>query len=323
MTGTSESAAGRPALNPFLLPNWEHSPMRPLCPWTYPWHEDFYVSIDNADEAFADFRRGMGDVTNLDVDGRLVLVSGESGCGKTALTNRCAHWLRETLRERGTRGEIIDLTREGVSAQRRTVDEHLRIVSGRLCDELILRHPDLFSAEAKTDLRESRDDPNRFYPYLSGALNQAVVVMVLLPPIDTVVGEVLAYAGLARRNLVFFAESAYLDAQQIRQVERSPAAGTPPVVLRVGALNPGDVRRFVEDRLTRHKDSGRYPRISDETIASIAGPLRSVGMLQRILCGVYEDRARRAVGYEDTDMVNYQEVLEFMVKDLIGPRASG
>lgn len=300
-------------INPFLVPGWEESPLRPLCPWQHAEHADYYVDINHTAQAFADFVGHMTNPAGLIEDGRLVVVTGESGCGKTALINRCAGWMVQVMAERSLNGVVVDLTREGGRGQRRSIGERMGVVCARLLDEL--RHRRLLTADAVADLKDNWDRPDRVYPNLGSYLDDDVVLLVLLPPVDELVAEVIEYAGLARRRLLFFVESAYLDEDQVRQVQHSQHV--PPVALQVGPLNPGDVRRFIEDRLRRHAADGRYPTIRQDTMDRAAGPLRSIAMLQRILSGVYEDRRRRAVNYGTADWVSYEDITEFFFEQFL------
>jgi hypothetical protein len=311
--GPSTDGADHVEINPFLLPGWEESPLRPLCPWQHAEHAAYYVDVNHTQDAFLEFVHHMANPAGLVDDGRLVVVTGESGCGKTALINRCASWTIDALDARSLRGIVVDLTREGGQGQRRTIPERMGIVCARLLDEL--RHRRLLSVDVIADLKESWDQPDRVYPNLGNYLDDGLVLVVLLPPVDELVAEVIDYAGFARRRLLFFVESSYLDQDQVRQVQRSQHI--PPVALRVGPLNPGDVRRFIEDRLGRHADNGRYPRISEDTMHRAAGPLRSIAMLQRILSGVYEDRLRRSVNYTGQDWVSYENITEFFFEEFL------
>ncbi|MFD4668677.1 hypothetical protein ACFWNN_03025 [Lentzea sp. NPDC058450] len=288
-----------PAINPFLIPGWEESPLRPLCPWRYQAHDELYVDVNHTLAAFQEYTRRMAASENLREDGRLVLVTGESGCGKTALINRCAHWTRDRLAEGGLRGVVVDLTRDG---SRQSVEERMALVAARLLDELT--HTGLIPRDDLALLDSAR--PSRLYAGLGNALPGDVVLIVLLPPAEEVEQEVVAYAGLARRKLLFFAESSYLGHAQVLRVRDS--SPVPPITLTVGPLNQGDVRRFIEDRLARHQGRGHYPRISTDTMDRAAGPLKSIAMLQRILSEVYDERGRQNSGYTDRDWVTYEDI---------------
>lgn len=141
MTEPPELPSGRPLVNPFRVRGWEGSPRRALSPWSHPAHEDYYVAVGKTHEAFEEFKRRMSNVAGLQRDGCLVLVMGDSGCGKTALVNRCAAWVKNTLEPHKIRGVIIDLMEDrGASSRSQSTDERIRHVCGRLIDEL--KHKD-------------------------------------------------------------------------------------------------------------------------------------------------------------------------------------
>lgn len=155
------------------------------------------------------------------------------------------------------------------------------------------------------------------YPYLGGTLDDTIVLIILLPPSDDLVEEVIRYAGLARRKLLFFVESSYLDARQAQQVERSQHA-RPPIVLKVDVLDSDGVRLYITERLSRHAENGTYPRMSQGTIRRLAaGPPRPIAFLQSILSGVYEERRRKVPKrYNENHSVSYRDIMEFVFRNV-------
>ncbi|PPK67615.1 hypothetical protein V5P93_005358 [Actinokineospora auranticolor] len=293
-------------VNPFLLPGWESSPLRPLCPWERPEDEGYYVPINHTAEAYEEFTAQMGALRWLDSGGRLTLVTGDSGCGKTSLVNRCVGWLLRALQERYQRGVVVDLSLGPKTRQ--SVDERMAGVCALLFDRLLQEK--VLDGERAAALRERLAQPERFYRYLAGELPDEVVLVVLLPATD-LVDEVVSYAHLAGRKTLFFTESSYLDERHAHLVRQGTAkVPIPPVALRVGSLRTGDVARFAADRLGRH-DRGHFPTMSATTVRSMAGPLRSIAMLQRVLSGVYEDRKNRGDRYSDTDEITFADITEY------------
>src|SRR5262249_3254953 len=88
-----------------------------LCPWQEPSHNDLYVPVDHPDAAFRDFK---GLVSNYQPGTPLVvIVSGETGCGKSALLHRCAFHLKNASPTLGSSAAIaiVDLTSEGIASE--------------------------------------------------------------------------------------------------------------------------------------------------------------------------------------------------------------
>jgi energy-coupling factor transporter ATP-binding protein EcfA2 len=292
------------SINPFHLPDSLRT--QPLCPWEHTSHHDFYVDVDNAKQAFDEFVQAMGDLALFLNHGRLVLVTGESGCGKTALVNRCVHWMVRELAARDLKAEVIDLTRSLLGRPALSVEDRV----GAVCDELFgeLRDRDALKRDAAKELEPDRNQPHRIYPRMPVALVDGRVLIILLPTPDELKNEVLRYGGLARGKMLFLAESALLDDHDVEDVLRAQRDWVPPITLSVGALRPGDVRRFVSDRLGRHSDQGSYPRMEEEAMDSLASLLRSVAQLQHILSRTYDARRASDLPYDEDCYVTEDEV---------------
>lgn len=308
----------KPWFNPFPLPGWQRTPMRPLCPWKNSRHRDFYVRVDDADFQFEDFTLQMGDLSALLTEGRLVLVTGESGCGKTALVHRCADWvIQEVDRQRenrelgpSARGLVLDLTGCLPDGPAQSIEDR----AAHVCDELFGRLVDneALRPQAVEQLNPDRDTPRRIYPRLGAALAEDLVLVVLLPTPGELAAEVVQYArAFAGPKVLFVAESDMLDAEEVADIVRQLEAWVPPLTLHVGALQEGDARRFVDDRLQRHSKVGGYPRMSDEAVEFLAGWAKSVAQLQRTLHGTYESRRGRGLSCGEGDVVTVDDIIAF------------
>jgi energy-coupling factor transporter ATP-binding protein EcfA2 len=295
----------RPRINPFHLSGW--SPMRPLCPWRESGHRDYYVPVDSTEKAFEEFVREMGDLTTLLRDGQLVLAIGDSGCGKSALINRCADWVITRLAEHGTRGEVVDLTVTLTGRPRGTIDERMSFV----CDQLFveLKRQQVLLPDAFEGLEADRGRPDRIYPNLPEALRGQPVLVILLPKSE-LANEVVRYATLVHGRVLFLVESEDLDATDVRDIVYELEQWVPPIILAVGGLEPGDIRRFASDRLARHAAMGVYPGMSEETMELLTNMLRSVGELQRAFHGTYEDK-RRGAEYDEHSSVTFPDIVQF------------
>ncbi|MFD0200941.1 MULTISPECIES: ATP-binding protein [Saccharothrix] len=300
-----------PRVNPFPLPGWEATPMRPLRPWHRQAHRDYYVPVDGTEAAFEHFRHTMGDLAVMLEYGRLALVTGESGCGKTALVNRCADWVVGELERRGMRGVVLDLTGCLPTDRELSIDERTAEVCDRMFD-LLVDHGAL-RQDSEDRLASVRDVPSRVFPRLGRALRDEVALVLLLPSPNELVGEVIRYARtLNSAKVLFLTESAYLGTDEVADVVRQLETWVPPISLHVGPLDPGDAQRFAEDRLTRHAGTGTYPRLSDDAIKLVEKHCQSVAMLQRFLHGTYEHKRGTGLGYTETDLVTVEDIRAFL-----------
>lgn len=290
--------------------------MVPLCPWQEVEHKEYYVPVGNTKAAFDEFTREMDDSTNLQRGGHLVLVTGESGCGKSALVNRCAWHAREKLPEQGLNGVVVDLRSILNGRPQLSVEERLAVV----CDQLFveLKSRGALRKDALDDLEGDRTLPDRIYPNLPDALQQNTALVVLLPTSD-LPDEVIRYGNLARRKIFFMIEYALLDskvADDVINIVKAMEQWAPPITLRVSDLKPGDARRFAEDRLRRHSGMGIYPRMSRKTMDSLAHLLRSVGQLQSALHGTYDARLRNGLRYDENSFVTYKDIAGYILNEL-------
>ncbi|NUT46603.1 MAG: ATP-binding protein [Saccharothrix sp.] len=308
-----------PRVNPFPLPGWESTPMRPLSPWHRPAHRAYYVPVDGSERAFRKFRDEMGDLTGLLEYGRLVLVTGESGCGKTALVNRCADWVVGELAALGLRGVVLDLTGCLPTDQEWSIDRRTAEVCDRMFD-LLLDHEAL-RPESEGRLSADREVPRRVFPRLGRALHDDLALVVLLPSPNELVDEVIRYARtLNSAKVLFLAETAYLSTDEVADLVRQLESWVPPITLHLGPLDPGDAERFTKDRLARHAEAGSYPRMSDDAMELVAKLCQTVAMLQRYLHGTYEHRLDSGLGYTEADRVTVEDIRAFLnAKSRNGP----
>ncbi|GAB3139387.1 hypothetical protein GCM10027290_08490 [Micromonospora sonneratiae] len=299
-------------VNPFAVPGLKR-PDDPLNPVREKEHTHYYVDVDNTAEAFDIFKAELSDPTSLVTDGRLVIVAGPEQCGKSALVNRCAHWVRERLMEVHHAAAVIDLTR--VVELTETQAERRRSV----CRTLINR---LWQTGAVTDqqLLDFRAEPDDAYPYLAGAVQERFVAIVLLPPSGELARELVQYARDAQAKILFFGESSYTSYVETAWPELERAGTAPPIYLTVGSLTKRDAGRFADDRLRRSPHGPKLPPVKPDTLDLVTEkrPM-SIGELQTLLYGLYEE-LRREPGL--TDEVTYQYISEFYLRKakLLGNR---
>ncbi|TDC01212.1 hypothetical protein E1091_03280 [Micromonospora fluostatini] len=245
-------------------------PLNPL------WHEehlDFYVPVDNTEESFTTCQKRFEDLADLHRQGRLVLVSGERGCGKTALINRCAYWLHGRLRADGLGVEVVDLTQEASDSA--TVRERLSKVSEALVDKL-----DLLALLRGDRIYDKRTDPDGTYRNLPGYLEPDQWLIVLLPTVE-LVEELRYYDARAPQRTVFFAEAP--SAVGVQHVSGRT------LHLRVDAFEHEHASLFAADRLGR-MPAGAVPPLAPEALDEfIQGDRKTtIREMQWLLFGVYE-----------------------------------
>jgi hypothetical protein len=290
-------------INPFCLPD---SPGKLLCPWMYPSHRELYVDLDNSKQAFEEFVHAMGSPTTLSDYGRLALVTGDSGCGKSALVHRCVDWVVEELKRNGLPSMPVDLTRVLHGRPQMEIEKRL----SRACDSLFTRllKQHVLKTEDAEYLRPDRDDPDRVYPLIPEALVDNRVLIVLLPSPGDLVNEVIRYAALVEPRMLFVVESALFEERNVYEIRNSPGALIQPITMSVGELQPGDAKAFIKDRLTRHSDRGIYPGMTEETMEAVARLLQSVAQLQRALSGTYGTLLHSGQRYDKNSFVTVDDV---------------
>ncbi|MEU5692267.1 hypothetical protein [Actinosynnema sp. NPDC020468] len=281
-------------INPFTVAGFD-SPMQPLCPFRHE-HDDLYVGVDDSERQYERFRRHLGDLSSLRSDGRIALVTGDTGCGKSALVNRCAAWVVRKLTALGVTANVVDATTALAAARPSSPAERLAAVTDHLFDAL--RHLDVLEPTTLAEFELNRTNPMRVYRNLYRYLRPDHALVVLLPSPGVRWDEVVTYADLRQGNVLFVAESDALGEKDVARIANAVERHTRLVDLRVGALKPGDVRAFVADRFGRHR-AGRFPALADAVPEWADSLALTVGQLQRILHSTYEHLLDQDTDYGD------------------------
>ena len=292
-------------MNPYLVPGMEGRPLAPLCPFQVDEHEDYYVPVDHCQQAFEEFQELIGDVA---AQGGLVVTTGQRGCGKTSLINRCANWLSGQL----DKAQIISLVDE--SSPTDPIEYRLRHVFSCVLDDV--RSRQLLDADQLKGLEDRTDNLELGYRQLSSLLDPGTVLIILLPHSEDLTKEIAHYARFTRPRLVFFAESSYPDNVDRRWKDIAEACRVTPLLLRVGPLSEGDGWRFARARQERselHPDAGVYRRVSEETMQRVTALPMSIGQLQNLLHGVYEEQ-RRDPPADDALELSYEEITDYFFR---------
>lgn len=284
---SEEQAAEPKDPNPYHVPGMR-SRIGPLCPYTHPEHENFYVPVDHTEKAFEVFKKALGDDPSaLRAEGRLTVALGWDGCGKTSLLNRCANWVKAELRQGCHIVSLVDAARD---SDPREVRENR--VFKLLVHELFAR--DLIDPKQREDLTEALDKGDLDFGYFYASryvLKPKNVVLVVLLPRTEIPLEVESYAKRAYPNLVFLAESRKVEAvgSYWPRIESAHDSST-PIRLEVGTLAQGDGWAFVQARKGDRTDAPDYPYVSEETIRRVTVARKlSIGELHKLLYGTYQE----------------------------------
>ncbi|GAA3039508.1 ATP-binding protein [Actinokineospora globicatena] len=296
----------RPPFNPFVPPQRHVSrAMVSLRPVDDPEHEEHYVDVCGSARAYERLTTWPDVVEDILTTGGYVLAFGESGCGKTALVNRCANWVRDALREAlGAKVIVVDLRRHALALESSSVAKRI----GWACAKLVkvLRDEDALVDPDAPELKSG--DPDLILPELDSLLDPSLALVVLLPDHLDLVREVHVYAsGMLSPRVLYLAESALLTDAHVRKIELELEDTRPPIVLRLRTLTRADVARFVGDRLDRHRAAGPYPGIDDTAVAELVAT-KSVKTLQRTLLGTFEMLRREAVNYSEAYAVTVDDL---------------
>jgi energy-coupling factor transporter ATP-binding protein EcfA2 len=305
--------------NPFSVPGLRGESMRPLLPWRHRDHEGYYLAVDHtqrAYELFCDFLSDPeGDLTD---GGRLVVVAGERGCGKSSVINRCVNYVVENMI--GAECEVVDLTTSTPMdfGGELPVPERMDTYLDRLADEALTKLHEKYEI-----IEESSGAPvpaQSAYAKVSRQLGTVpAVAVVILPPFEDAVAStsgpsgapnryhpVKHYMGFREPRIIFFAES--LNAPEVLRwhdqlggAEREDA-----LVIEVGPLKGDDGWTFVDGRVRKCAHPG-VPAAARQTMREVLndhGPM-SLSRLQKACFDLWEEALDSAdvdeIGKHDFD----------------------
>ncbi|WP_410614209.1 hypothetical protein [Amycolatopsis sp. lyj-109] len=316
-------------VNPFVIPGREDAPRSVLCPWREPDHAGLYVEIDNYAPAFQQFKDQFASPQLLKEACRLALVGGESGCGKSALRNMCAHWLEEELGKVGLQGKIFDLAKE-VDALNQGLDGaviDIKARMGRVCSGLVkkLAAGDFIEGSARDDLLgPAAGAPHEVYAELAAAMadkDREDVVPILLLPASDMRAEVERYLQMPGSRIVFFAE-AVMSTNELSRIGAGQTTDMPPATVSVGTLSPADVELFIATRTEQRKRDCDFPSLHKELVEYLAAwPNTTVAALQGHLTGVYDHARRTFTNYTNDTTITKDDMTDYTMNWINNMRA--
>ncbi|MEU8238101.1 hypothetical protein AB0C07_07650 [Actinoplanes missouriensis] len=280
--------------NPFAIPG-QRDPRKPLNPVEDSQHDELFIDVDSAKEAFEEFQSILDTDHAFDRGGAMAIAVADKQFGKTALLNRCAYWMKREIGARAkaarsrTTAHIIDLRfLEGELPAALTAPERVNTVCHHLMKKL---HGGRHLAEAWQD--EGQREARLVLPYLAELLVRDTVLIVMLPRTDDVIDELLSYANLVPKRVVMLAETSYVGRLE-EYSSRLKRTATVPVLLRLGTLRPEDGEKFYNKRRERHASDRSIAEATPEDLRwLVTVKPTSVGELQQLLYGLYDDVRRR------------------------------
>lgn len=302
-------------MNPFLVPQRPVGDFRPLCPWRHDEHERYYVPVDNTAQAFEQFKEHFSTSGTHSDSGRVLLVSGHQGCGKTALLHRCANWLQASLHaENATRLHIINLGADDSTAGMDT-ESRVRQVFSLVLDQIEL-NPGLLEDDELTKVRTKEENPPSGYAFLSKfLLAKPAALAVILPEIE-LVGELKRYGSLVQPRITFFCESSYEEVEKYVRDTLGTGRPTAVIQLSVGLLGVDDGWNFVDSRIRALGTAfPTIPSITQDTMRRVMETRMSEGgrvtiRELQLACMKVFDTALAA----SSQTVEYQDFLEYYTR---------
>jgi hypothetical protein len=277
--------------NPIRIPGASNT-LHPLDPITHPEHDALFVDVDGSEDAFRTFKENLSGGGTFEDRGAIAIAVGDKQYGKTALLNRCAHWLRETINSAGAGGDppttakIIDLRWVHVADNQPTAERMKKV-----CQDLMSELQSEQCLKAKWE--EHQREPNYLLHNLPRHLRPNLVIIALLPPTSDVVSELVEYARLVPKKVILLCETSF--AERLTKVDAEfQSAATVPVILRLGTLRPSDGAIFYQERRRLYPQVGDIPEPTKNALSDLIKVKdMSVGEFQQILYGVYEQVQQR------------------------------
>ncbi|MGX7824839.1 hypothetical protein ACTG9Q_07075 [Actinokineospora sp. 24-640] len=299
--------AGGDLLNPFALPGVQADSVRVLRPHEDGSHDELYVDVCGSEAAYARFHAEFNAGTVVERGGYL-LVAGDSGCGKTALVNRCVfHMTRELAGSATVVVKNLDwvLPAPFDPANQLSIPDRIRHV----CDELfdVLHSDGLIYQGAQDELaKEAREKGNLLaLRRLSNLLKPNIVLVVCLPTPDDLVDEITnyAYSGCAKR-VVFVTETSSLQSEHFDHLRyKRPSHSVPPMIITLRPITSDEIQEFVRNRLTRCQGSGIFPGVDNSGLTYLARHTNSIRRVQELLFRAYQARMSTKTNYTTDDVV--------------------
>jgi hypothetical protein len=242
--------------------------LRPLYPRLVAAHRDRYLAIDRAEEKFTEFTNAFSNPAGWTATAHVVVVTGDSGYGKTSFIQRCAAWLDENAAHANCKVVVVDLSDERWPTE--TKELRLRRTFDWILDDLrtILQADDVSHIMGHDDIVDSFRDLGRILGAQvagDGHPLPPVVLVVLLQGYASP-AQVQQYYNLARPGMIFFAE--IFEQEDIAGISTIRSSfnrvNTAAHLLAMDVLKSGDAERLVA--WIKHA-GGNWPDMPDAIVA--------------------------------------------------------
>ncbi|GIF05463.1 hypothetical protein [Actinoplanes siamensis] len=261
--------------------------------------EQLYVAVDHTLEQFRRFVAYLSDPPrDIRSRGRLIVVTGGRGSGKTSLIHRCVNHVKNKVP--GGKLKIVDVTRHQRLRNRGPEgsgpDNFQDNYFDRLTHHVLTEMNGL--SERYTDPGSNIGPAASAYSRLASSLRrEGDLAAILLPafldqvssPSDTTdaeaeagaeAGELIehpveSYMQFRNKGIIFFAESRNPVAMAAWYKDLDADAQAETIVLTLGPLKPGDGWRFARERLKDVTDQ-RVPIVREETMTNLLANGRSM-----------------------------------------------
>ncbi|GGS52088.1 MULTISPECIES: hypothetical protein [Actinokineospora] len=298
----------RVPMNPFALPGVEFGLVKVLRPHEDHSQDDLYVDVCGSHAAYQAFRTGF-DVAAVTARGGFLLVVGDSGCGKTAVVNRCVHHMLKTLDGVVERVVVENLDRLLPSpfdqVNQLSIQERIKTVCNELFHVLDSRGV-LYNGELDGLDKAGREKGHLWaLRRLPESLKPNTAVIVHLPTPGDLVDEITSYAYSATSpGVVFVTETSSLQREHLDHLRyRIPSDSAPPVIVSVQRITADEIRAFIADRLTRCAATGIFPSVDKSGLAYLADHSNSIRRVQELCFRAYQARLDTNTDYTEDDVV--------------------
>lgn len=238
--------------------------LKPLSPLRNAADKSRYLDVDRSEEKFAEFTNAFKDPADWTARAHVVVVTGDSGYGKTSFIQRCAAWLDENAASAKCKVVVVDLSDERWSAE--PEQGRLHRTFNWILDGLrtTVQMEDISRISSHDDIVDSFRDLGRVLGAQVTGNGQPLppVVLVVLLQGYASPAEVQQYYNLARPGMVFFAEIFEQEAIEGISVMRPSfnRVSTEAHLLAMDVLKSGDAERLVE---WIKRQGGNWPEMPD------------------------------------------------------------